>query len=296
MTIPQLAQAFIDSEHCVWMDNGCPPRNLHDYGYDRKIAVCQHIPVCETLDDLDAYFCGGWSEGSTHFGVDRALHGELVSGGWHIPVARVSQYMPIRRDASYPSGCSPWAQGVLNYPTAVLAQGMDSGEPNGAFHSIENVAWTGADGMTDAQFNSNVLLTVYLAGLDEYPIDPEHDLGHFEIDTINRPEDTGWAADLWDARQAAANLLLANNDPSGLKGAWQEAAAPPSAEASPPISLHESQVVSDTFGAGTIVVPQYLFNIGPGYTVSTEEQPEPQPIAEGTPYRGYYLYVPVPLA
>lgn len=233
--IPALAQAFVDSEFLVFMDNGKVPRTPHDYGYARKIGAVQHIPVCDTLEQLDNYFCGGSALGSSTFGVGREQVGELVVDGLHIPVARVSQYLPLR-------GVSPWAQGIIQKPTATIVEGMRPGEPNGAFFSWENVARTGAQGMTDAQFNSNVLTCAYCAGLDGYPVDADHDLGHFEIDSVNRPEDPGWSGALWQERQDAINKLL-RNDPSGLRSTHQDDSAPPAEEPIESIRLEAAQPV-----------------------------------------------------
>ena len=222
--VPMVAEVFVASDYLLWRDNGLPPRTAHDYGYERKVGLVNHIPVCDTLDQLTAYFTGGSAQGSTHFGVDRAEAGWLTAGGWTFPVARVDQYLPIRRSADYPQGCSPWAQGVISrsancaVPPADAISRMRSGEPNGAFHSVENVARTGAQGVTDAQFNSNAVLRAYLAALDGYPITPSTQIWHAEVDQLNRCADPGWSGDLEDEMQAAANALL-RNDPSGLRQA-----------------------------------------------------------------------------
>src|SRR5262249_25884478 len=107
----------------AYKDNGLVPRTYHAYGYEwTKLGTCNHIPVCATLDQLDAYFCGGSAQGSTHFGVGR----ESWSGGnfditvgatrWRIPVAPVSQYLPT---TGY---VSPWAQGVVQTSAACAIQ------------------------------------------------------------------------------------------------------------------------------------------------------------------------------
>jgi hypothetical protein len=94
---------------------------------------------------------------------------------------------------------------------------MRSGEPNGAFVSIENVALRGTDGVTAPQFNSNVFLRAYCAAFFGHAINPQTQLWHAEIDQLNRCFDTGWDGALEDAMQDAANRLL-RSDVSGLRG------------------------------------------------------------------------------
>lgn len=210
-------ERFVASDFVVYVDNGRAPRTLHDYGYEHKVGTVNHITVNGTLEGLTAYFNGGQSQGSSHFGIGRELAGEFQFGEIRIPVAQVHQYMPLRRNAAYPRGCSPWAQGVIERATAPAVQHMRPGEPNGAFHSIENVAWAGSDGLTDPQFNSNVLLRAYCASLDGYTIDSGTQLWHSEIDGVNRAHDPGWLGTIEDELQDAARRLL-RNDLGALHG------------------------------------------------------------------------------
>lgn len=224
--ISAVCQAFIDSEAVKFVDNGKAPRWLHDWGYAKKIGWVDHIPVARTLADLTGYFNGGNALGSTHFGIGRDVFQQMDHAGWRFPVAEVHQYMPIRRNGTYPNGCSPWAQGVANRPTAdIVATIVPTSGLNGAFHSVENVAMAGTDGVPDAQFNSNVLLRAYCASLDEYPIEPRNNLWHSDIDSVNRPLDPGWPISLYEAMLDASRRLQ-QGDVSGLRSRVALAAPP----------------------------------------------------------------------
>lgn len=270
--VPAVADAFVASDYVVWQDNGRVPRTAHDYGYARKVGLVNHIPVCETLAQLTAYFTGGTAQGSTHFGVDRAEAGWFEHDGWRFPVARVDQYLPIRRTSAYPNGVSPWAQGVIarsafcSIPPADAIAAMRSGEPNGAFHSIENVAMTGEQGVTDAQFNSNVLLRAYLAALDGYAIDPSTQLWHAEIDQLNRCADPGWSGDLEDEMQAAANAVLAG-DLSKLRRAERADAPAPPPPAPAPVVGRETRLLVE--GTPEVI---YEYTDDPGVRLQTIRQ------------------------
>lgn len=242
MTIPALAQAYVDSPAFVWMDNGRPLRTLHDYGYTKKIGCVQHVTGGGTLSGLDAYFRFEQAEapkGSAQLGIGRHLWGHLPWAGVWIPIAETHQYMPLRRNADYPNGCSPWAQGAILrnsecpvQPSPTIA-GMASGEPNGAFHSVENVAWDGTHGLTDPQFNANALMRAYLAGLDDYDITPATQLWHAEIDQYWRCFDPGWPGDLEDRLQQAARAILYENSPRLLR-ALEPIEGAPQPEPTPP--------------------------------------------------------------
>jgi len=212
-----LVRRFID-HFVIDMDNGVAPRWPHAFGYEqRKIGVVNHIPVCDTLAQLTAYFTGGNAQGSTHFGIGRERAGSLAWDGVSIPCAPVHQYMPIV------GPCAPWAQGIIRrsarcpMPPSPTISGMQPGEPNGAFISIENVARAGVDGVTNPQFNSNALLRAYCAGFFGFPITPLTQLWHSELDQRDRCNDPGWDGALEDALQAAARALLAG-DLGGLRG------------------------------------------------------------------------------
>jgi hypothetical protein len=224
--VPAVVQAFIDSPFLKYVDNDRAPRWHTAFGWDhRKAGIVNHIPVCDTLDQLTAYFNGGNATGSTHFGIGRELAGHLewpVRGGagtgrTRIPVAEVHQYLPTV------GAVAPWAQGAIRggNPNCGLrlhpaVAGMRQGEPNGAFISIENVARSGRQGVTDPQFNSNAFLRAWTAAYFDHEIGPATQLWHGEIDTFDRCFDPGWPGDLEDAMQEAARRLL-RGDVSGLR-------------------------------------------------------------------------------
>jgi hypothetical protein len=110
---------------------------------------------------------------------------------------------------------------------------MHQGEPNGAFISIENVARSGRDGVTDPQFNSNAMIRAYCAAYFGFEITPRTQLWHSEIDQAARCDDPGWDGALEDAMQAAARKLLAG-DTSGLRGVTVPPRPTPPAPVPPP--------------------------------------------------------------
>jgi hypothetical protein len=205
------------------------------YGYDnRKLGVVNHIPVCDTLSQLDNYFTGGANAGLTHYGVGREMAGTLeitaLDGSrWRIPYAPVSQYLPLV------GPYAPWAQGRVStgggcaVPAHPIASRLGSGVPNGAYISLENVARVGGQGMSDPQINSNVFLRAAMAAYFGHAITPDTQVWHAGIDRIDRCSDTGWpggySGGLEMECQTAARALLAG-DPSRLRGAVRIGAPP----------------------------------------------------------------------
>jgi hypothetical protein len=233
----------------VWKDNGLAPRSAYGFHqYDqKKIGICHHIPVCETLAQLTAYFNGGASQGSTHFGNGRDAYVEIEAGGYRFWVSEIHQYMAVT--GIY----SPWAQGVINnwgscaIQQAPLVAGMASGEPNAAFVSVENVAMTGADGLTDAQWNNCVMLRAWSSMRFDHPCDPLTNIWHAEVDRVNRCSDPGWRGEDEDAMQATANRVL-QGDYSRMKGAVLIAPPPepePEPKPEPPIAVDYRRLYED---------------------------------------------------
>lgn len=145
---------------------------------------------------------------------------------------------------------APWAQGVIqtnpicSIPPSPTIGGMRPGEPNGAFVSIENVARTGTQGVTDAQFNANAFLRAYRAAYFGHEITPRTQLWHAEIDQQGRCADPGWDGDLEDAMQEAARKLL-TGDITGLRGVSHPAPAPapqPALQPAPGLTLERVQL------------------------------------------------------
>lgn len=203
------AKLFVQSDALVYMDNGLAPRWYHSFGHDHHLGFIYHIPVCNTLQQLDNYFNGGSAQGATHFGIDRAAWGYLVWNGWRFPVAETHQYMPI-------VNTGPWAQGIINdtgncpWTLTPLVRGMRPGEPNGAFLSAECVD-AGSTYATGAQLNSLALLVAFGTEFDGYSITPDSVCGHQRIDRVNRCGDVPWPLDQHaKVRSLAIDLLQGN--------------------------------------------------------------------------------------
>ena len=258
--VPALLRDWFHSGIVALVDNGRVPRTQHQYGYTKYIGAVHHIPVAPTLAALTRYFRYETAEapqGSTHFGIGRDFEWTYRIPGTHtlFGCATVHQYVPLR-------GVSPWAQGVIarsdwcTIPPTPVISGMRPGEPNGAFASVENVAMKGSDGVTDPQFNANVLLRAYLAALDGYEITPRTQLWHSEIDQLNRCNDPGWTGALEDEMQEAARRLL-RGDLSLVRGRWSDAPAPappppPPPPAPKPVVGRETRI--EPIGAASVVV------------------------------------------
>lgn len=227
--VPAVVRAFVE-RFVLDRDTGVAPRWPHAFGYEQqKLGVVNHIPVCDTLAQLTAYFNGGSAQGSTHFGFGREQAGTLTWDRVGVPVAPVHQYMPIV------GPCAPWAQGRIQtsalcpMPPSPTIRGMRQGEPNGAFISVENVARTGRDGVTAPQFNSNAMIRAYCAAFFGFEVSPLTQLWHSEIDQVTRCDDPGWEGALEDAMQSAARRLLVG-DLSGMRGVVTEPAPRPAVD------------------------------------------------------------------
>lgn len=247
VSLPRLSpdlQSFVDVV-ITSVDNGKAPRSA--YGYTRwenaKRGMFQHIPVCDTLAQLTTYFNGGAAEGSTHFGNGRDLAHWLTLGNLLVPFSDVHQYLPIV------GAYSPWAQGILNssgscaIPWNPVLNGMSGGEINCAYLSVENVARTGTQGMTDPQFNSNVFLRAMGSAYFGYTITPSTQLWHAESDRVNRCSDPGWTGDLEDAAQAAAIAVL-NGNYTLLRGVQDNTPAPVPAPVPVPVDPYRELLYS----------------------------------------------------
>ncbi|MGD9892299.1 MAG: hypothetical protein AB7R89_28655 [Dehalococcoidia bacterium] len=213
--------------------------NSHSYGWEsRKAGFCSHIPVAPSLTALDNYFTSGTNVGLTHWGTGREWLRDLeivaADGAvWRIPVARVSQYLPL-------TGVSPWSQGrIATSPWCAVAPHrfaweLGSGVVNGAILSNENVAMSGADSLTSPQYNSQVFLRAIGAAYFGYEISPATNIWHAQLDQRDRCFDTGWTGGplggIEIESQPAARALLAG-DPSKLRGAVRISAPPPAINA-----------------------------------------------------------------
>jgi len=90
-----------------------------------------------------------------------------------------------------------WANGGVNKPTWNLYNGVN---PNLYTLSIEHECYpeVGGNGnLTDIQYQATVWLHKYLIDKWNIPIDREHIIGHFQIDSVDRPNCPG-SAFPWD--------------------------------------------------------------------------------------------------
>lgn len=285
-SISQFLLDWAASAIVEFVDNGKVPRTQSDYGYIDKIGFVDHIPVCDTIDQLINYFCGGNSQGSVYWGNDRDHAWDWRVGRLLIPMSRVAQFLPL-------DGVSPWAQGIIDHPTAALVKTMRPGEPNGAFDSCENVARTGSQYLTDNQFNSRIFIGAFSAQRNGYAVTPTNILGHFEIDSVNRPQDPGWTGDQYDEIQAATNKLM-RGDFSGLKSTTIIEDPLPNND-SPQLSDKQLMQLQILFGNGTQVVPQKKFKMGKGQVIPVDLYhglATALQLPEGAEYSGYFLHIP----
>jgi len=231
--LPAHLQAF--SDQVIVSKPARAAFNSHSYGWEsRKAGFCSHIPVAPSLQILDNYFTSGTNVGLTHWGTGREWLRDLeivaADGAvWRIPIARVSQYLPL-------TGVSPWSQGrIATSPACSIAPHrfaweLGSGVVNGALLSNENVAMRGADSLTSPQYNSQVFLRAIGAAYFGYEISPATQIWHAQLDQRDRCFDTGWIGGPFGGieieSQTAARALLAG-DPSKLRGAVRVSAPPP---------------------------------------------------------------------
>lgn len=131
--------------------------SLKDYKF---IAIVDHI-MSGTLVGTDSWFLNSASQVSSHFGVGK--NGEI------------HQYV----DTDYPA----WANGSANNPDwNLLKSGVN---PNYYTISIEHEGESG-DVMPEAQYKSTLALHRWLIDELDIPIDDDHIIGHYRIDSVNK--------------------------------------------------------------------------------------------------------------
>lgn len=82
-----------------------------------------------------------------------------------------------------------WHAGIVLKPDWPLYDGKN---PNFYTIGIEHEALAG-EGLTEAQYQATRLLHLALAVKYNIPIDADHIIGHYRIDSVNRPNDPGAA-------------------------------------------------------------------------------------------------------
>lgn len=145
----------------IWKRGGKPTR----FGWDPKIVVL-HI-MAGTLSGTDSWFKNPNSGASAHYGIGK--NGEV-----HQYADEIS---------------APWANGVIRNPKAKLIKKYNS-NPNFYTISIEHEGQTGKK-WSSAMFNKSAKLTADICKRWNIPIDRSHIIGHYEIDSVNRPNCPG---------------------------------------------------------------------------------------------------------
>lgn len=153
-------------------------------------AVVCHIAECDTISQLDNWFQNPLAGVSANYGVgtDGTIH----------------QYVDsiVASDAAY-------VHGIINHPDATftaLYNAHNHENPNTWALGIEHVGRSGFNQvtgvgivhpLTELQFIASVELSAWLCSV--CGIDPSNDtiLGHYQIDSINRPGCPGWDSAYW---------------------------------------------------------------------------------------------------
>jgi len=124
------------------------------------IAIVNHI-MQGTLLGTDAWFANPDSEVSSHFGVGK-------NGETH-------QYV----DLIYPA----WANGGVFKPDWPLL--IKNSNPNYYTVSIEHEGYS-SEVMPEAQYQATLKLHKWLIDFFDIPIDRDHIIGHYRIDSVNK--------------------------------------------------------------------------------------------------------------
>lgn len=154
----------------IWIGspNYAPGRDGH-----RPVAIVYHI-MDGTLAGTDAWFRDRESRVSAHYGIGK-------DGSVH-------QYVREEDTA--------WANGVVNRPSWPLLDEFPGVDPNRYTLSIEHEGHPG-EPFTEAMYQASLALTRYLVSRWAIPVDRDHLIGHYRIDSVNRADCPGPAFP-WD--------------------------------------------------------------------------------------------------
>jgi N-acetyl-anhydromuramyl-L-alanine amidase AmpD len=170
------------------------------------IAIVNHI-MQGTLDATTSWFMNQSAEASTHFGVGKD--------------GRIIQYVRLENSA--------WGNGPVNKPDPNiewLADAISKGiNPNRLTVSIEHEGKTG-EAFTETMYQATLFLHKQIIRQLNIPVDRHHIIGHYQIDSVNRPLCPGkgfpWDRLMADLKaefsQAAANpqpVTQPQGDPPG---------------------------------------------------------------------------------
>ncbi|MEI7554860.1 peptidoglycan recognition family protein [Candidatus Chlorohelix sp.] len=131
------------------------------------IAIVDHI-MQGTLDATTSWFMNPSAEASTHFGVGKD--------------GRIIQYVRLENSA--------WGNGPVNKPDPNiewLADAISKGiNPNRLTVSIEHEGKTG-EAFTETMYQATFFLHKQIIRQLNIPVDRHHIIGHYQIDSVNRP-------------------------------------------------------------------------------------------------------------
>jgi hypothetical protein len=153
------------------------------------IAIVDHI-TAGLMPGCQSWFQNPASKASAHFIVTRD--------------GRILQFVK--------EGDTAWHAGEANKPNWKLFDGQN---PNRYTVGIEHEAFAG-QGLTEVQYQASLWLHRYLVQkYSQIKVDSDHILGHYRIDSVNRPNDPGaefpWARlfnDLKGENDMIENLVI----------------------------------------------------------------------------------------
>ena len=153
------------------------------------VAIVNHI-TAGSFEGAVSWLCNPISKASAHYVVSRK--GEVVQ---------------LVRD-----GFKAWHAGAVNNPNWVLFNGIN---PNNITIGIEHEGYreAGLDGdLTESQYQATLALHKMLIEKHKILIDRDHIIGHYRIDSVNRPNCPGPKFP-WD--RLFADLILPKPKPQG---------------------------------------------------------------------------------
>lgn len=165
---PLLQSADPDYPGATWQNS---PNYWAGRDGEDVISICNHI-MQATMESANSWFKNNASQVSAHFGVARD--------------GRVYQWVKVANTA--------WANGIMNKPDTSVAwinQCYTKGiNPNFRTISIEHEGLSG-QAFTNAQFQATLALHKFLIKTFNIPIERIHLIGHYMIDSVNRPNCPG---------------------------------------------------------------------------------------------------------
>ncbi len=173
-----------------------PTPNVFTSGKRTPVAIVCHIEAGSDIA-TQAWFANPAAQASANFSISKA--------------GAVSCYVDPR------GGYSPWANGILDGQDAVVNTllGAEGGaNPNLWTVSIEHEG-SPPDQIVNypAQFAASTQLTAWLCEQFRIPADRSHILGHYEFDSVNRPECPGWTEATWEAYMGEVQQILTPAQP-----------------------------------------------------------------------------------